>query len=234
MLFEVNGLTAFTAGVVSFLSPCLLPLIPAYIMYLTGSFDSTGKTQLKKTLVQTLSFILGFTLVFMLLGISASALGQVFSRHKLLLAKISGLFIIAFGIHMTGLVKIPFLSRDYRQNKPLKKTNMLSAIGMGMAFAFGWTPCFGPVLGAILASTAAFSNHVIDGVIMLGIYSLGMAIPFLITALFIGFFDQYIVKISRHTEWLNRVAGFVMIVFGILMLTGKLTIIANFLLNLIG
>lgn len=234
MLFEVNGLTAFTAGLLSFLSPCLLPLIPAYIMYLTGSFDSSGKTQLKKTLQQTLSFIIGFTLVFMLLGVSASALGQLFSRHKLLLAKISGLFIIAFGIHMTGLVKIPFLTKDYRQNRPLKKTNMLSALGMGMAFAFGWTPCFGPVLGAILASTAAFSNHVTDGIFLLGIYSLGMAIPFLITALFIGFFDQYIVKISRHTEWLNKVAGIIMIIFGLLMFTGKLTLIANFLLNIMG
>lgn len=233
MFLQVNHWTAFTAGILSFFTPCLLPLVPAYIMYLTGSYDSNDvKSKRSYALIQTFGFIIGFTIIFMILGVSASAIGQVFAQNKALLSKLSGLAIILFGVYMTGLVKIPFLSKDYRKTKPRTKTTFLSAIGMGMAFAFGWTPCFGPILGAILASTAFISKNVSEGVGLLFVYSMGMAVPFILTALFMDLFDRYVASLGKYSKKLNVIAGFVMIVFGILIFTDKLIDISNWLLQL--
>lgn len=228
MFLNVSYWTAFSAGVLSFFSPCLLPLIPAYIMYLAGSFE---KEYLEKKrvliMIQTLGFVAGFTIIFMLLGVSASALGKLFATHKLLLSRISGLLILLFGIYSMDLVKIPFLSRDYRKVKTKENVSFLTALGMGMAFAFGWTPCFGPILGAILASTAAMSQQVSDGVKLLFTYSMGMAIPFLITAFFISTIESYTQKFSAHSEKLKKITGIIMILLGLLILTGQLGPLVN-------
>ena len=227
MLSSVNYWTAFSAGVLSFFSPCLLPLVPAYIMYLTGSYVDR-----KKALIQTLGFIIGFTTIFMLLGISASALGKILIRNKILLGQISGLAIVFFGLNMIGILKIPFLTRDHRKNKARTEVNFTAAIAIGMAFAFGWTPCFGPILGAILASTAALSKNVAEGVQMLFIYSMGMAVPFLLTAFFIEFFDKHVAALGKGSKILNRIAGVVMVAMGALIFFNKIHIVSNFLLKL--
>ena len=231
MFLQVSYWTAFSAGVASFFSPCLLPLIPAYIMYMAGAYDSQTISQKRKLILfRTFGFIIGFTIIFMLLGISASALGRLFATHKTLLARISGILIVFFGLYLMGFLKLPILSKDYRKSKTRGKMTFFTSIGMGMAFAFGWTPCFGPILGAILASTAAMSRNVADGAFLLWIYSMGMAIPFIITALFINTVEKYTQKLSEHSETINRIAGVIMIVLGILMATGKLgSLVNNFL-----
>lgn len=235
MFLQVNYWTAFTAGVLSFLSPCLLPLVPAYIMYLTGSFDSDDVIKKrKKAIIQTLGFILGFTIVFMILGVSASALGHLFISNKAILSKLSGLVIIFFGLNMSGIIKIKFLTRDYRKNKPRTKVTFLSAIMIGMAFAFGWTPCFGPILGAILASTAALSKNVAEGVKLLFVYSMGLALPFLLTSVFLNVFESKLSLFSKHSKTLNRIAGAVLIAIGLLIFFNRMNIITNWLLRVSG
>lgn len=234
MFLQVNYWTAFTAGILSFFSPCLLPLVPAYIMYLTGSYDHSDRNQKRKrALIQTLGFIIGFTIIFMILGISASALGQIFARNKMLLSRISGIVIMFFGLYMTGWIKIPFLAKDFRKTKARTKVTFISAIGIGMAFAFGWTPCFGPILGAILASTAALSQNVSEGVKLLFVYSMGMAVPFLFTAFFLDFFDRHVAALGKHSKKLNLIAGIFMFLLGLLIFTNKMYVVSNFLLKLL-
>ncbi len=234
MFLNVSYWTAFTAGVVSFFSPCLLPLIPAYIMYLAGSFDAEEISHKKRLVLwQTAGFIVGFTLVFMIMGVTASALGKLFASHKVILSQISGLAIIFFGVYSLGFINIKALSRDYRRTKAHGKVNFFTAIAMGMAFAFGWTPCFGPILGAILASTAAMSSNVSDGVKLLFTYSMGMAVPFMITALFINTIEKYTQGLSKHAKTINRITGVLMIVLGLLIFTGNLGPIVNKLLELL-
>lgn len=233
MITSVGYWTAFSAGIVSFLSPCLLPLIPAYILYISGSLDAEETAQnTRRAVVQTLGFILGFTVIFMLLGISASALGRLLISHKDLLSKISGLFIMFFGAYMAGWIKLPFMGKDYRKRVAKSKMTFISAVGMGMAFAFGWTPCFGPILGAILASTAAISTNVSQGVLLLFVYSMGMAVPFLLTAIFLNAFSRWVDVFSKHARVINTIAGVIMILLGALMFLGKLQQVANWLLSL--
>ncbi|GAB6106411.1 cytochrome c biogenesis CcdA family protein [Fusibacter bizertensis] len=235
MLFQVNYWTAFTAGFLSFFSPCLLPLVPAYIMYLTGSFDVDDiAKKRKKAILQTLGFILGFTIVFMILGVSASFIGKLFGQNKALLSKISGLIIIFFGLYMTGIIKLPFMLKDYRKRTERTKVTFVSSIAIGMAFAFGWTPCFGPILGAILASTAAISNNVAEGVKYLFTYSMGMAIPFLLTSVFLSFFDQKVTSLTKYSKKINIIAGIFLMVIGLLIFSDKMYIIANWLVELMG
>lgn len=233
MLFQINGWAAFTAGIASFFTPCLLPLIPAYIMYLTGSYDLDDvKLQRKKAIVQTIGFIIGFTIVFMLLGITASSIGKLFATHKLLLTRVAGIVIIFFSLSMLGIIQLNFLRQDYRKQFVIKKSTPFYAIGMGMAFAFGWTPCFGPIIGAILASTAAMSQNISEGVKLLGLYSFGMAIPFMVTAIFIDTINRHLISLTEHMKLLNKIAGAILLILGLLMLTNQLGKLSYSLLNL--
>ena len=233
MFLQVSGWSAFTAGFLSFFTPCLLPLVPAYIMYLTGSFDTEDVIKKrKKAIFQTLGFILGFTIVFMILGVSASAIGRIFAQNKQILSKVSGIIIIFFGLYMSGLVKLPFLTRDYRKSKARTNVTFFSAIAIGMAFAFGWTPCFGPILGAILASTAVVSQNVGEGVRLLFIYSMGMAVPFLLTSIFLNVFEEKLAQITKYSKQLNLIAGLFLVLIGLLIFSGKMYIIANWLVRI--
>ncbi|MTI67670.1 MAG: cytochrome c biogenesis protein CcdA [Firmicutes bacterium] len=225
---DVSIPIAFSAGFISFFSPCILPLIPAYIMYITGTTMEDEIINNKSfVLLRTLGFILGFSIIFMLMGVSASFIGKIFIRNKEIITKISGFFIFLFGLNMIGLLKLNILSKE-RKIRPKKITNWFSSLFMGMAFAAGWTPCFGPILASILfyaGSEATLSK----GVMLLSTYSLGMSIPFILTALFIQRFGNFLKKTEKIIGYMSKVSGIVMIIFGVLIFFNKIKIIANLL-----
>lgn len=227
---DVSMQIAFGAGFLSFFSPCVLPLIPAYIMYITGTtMEQELENKKWLALSRTLGFVLGFTVIFMVMGISASYIGKIFIRNKVLFSRISGLVIIFFGLNMAGFVKINLLNKEKRAKTPKKITSWFSSTLMGMAFAAGWTPCFGPILGAILmyaGSTATVSK----GVYLLGAYSIGLAIPFILTALFIGYFGRFLTKTEKIMPYVSKVGGVLMILFGVLIFLNKMVIISNWML----
>jgi len=221
---------AFGAGFLSFFSPCILPLIPVYIMYITGvSMENELETKRLFALKRTIGFIIGFTIIFILMGTSASYLGRIFIRNKQIFSKVSGILIVIFGLNMMGIIKLRFLSMEKRLAAPKKISNWFSSILMGMAFAAGWTPCFGPVLASILVY-AGSSATVSKGVYLLLIYSIGMAIPFILTALFINVFNKFIAKAEKFIIYIPKISGFIMVVFGVLVFFNKVINISKLLL----
>lgn len=220
---------AFAAGAASFLTPCLLPLVPAYLMYISETTDLENRSR-KKIMVRTLGFVIGFTAIFMALGLSASLIGQLMNRYQLVFNLISGALIIMFGVYMLGWINPGFLNREKKTKAPRKITGWFSAVLMGMAFAAGWTPCFGPILGAILV-TAGGEATATQGALLLFVYSLGMAVPFLLTAWFIGVADRWIAKSERFVLALRKVGGAILVLFGILIMTGKLIVISQWLVD---
>lgn len=224
---EVSIPLAFITGVLSFFSPCILPLIPVYIMYLTGT---TAETEVNKrrllAVTRTLGFILGFTVVFIIMGLSASALGQLFAQHRLLLLRISGIIMILFGLNMIGLFKLSFIKLPKLIDSPKNVTSFFSAFVMGLAFAAGWTPCFGPILASIVIYAGA-SSTMTQGIVLLLVYSLGMAIPFLLTALFINAFNKLLDKSEKFIQYVPKISGIILILFGLLIVTNKLVQLTN-------
>lgn len=213
---DISFPLAFGAGFLSFFSPCILPMIPAYIMYLTGtSMEEEVKERRIYALIRTLGFVLGFTIIFMIMGTSASFLGRVFIRNKRIFSKISGLLIIFFGLNMMGIVKFNFLNIQKKLSGPKEVTNWFGSVLMGMAFAAGWTPCFGPALASILIY-AGNAATVSKGVVLLLIYSIGMGIPFILTALFINTFIKLLDKAGRFVQYLPIIGGLLMVIFGLL------------------
>lgn len=180
-------------------------------------------------LKRTLAFVLGFTIIFMIMGTSASLIGKVFVKNKGVFSKISGVLIIIFGLNMTGILKLDFLNIERKMKAPKKMTSCFSSTLMGMAFAAGWTPCFGPVLASILVF-AGNSDTVFKGSFLLFIYSLGMAIPFILTALFIGTFTKLMNKGEKIMKYVPMIGGIFMIIFGLLIFFDKMTYISGLLL----
>ncbi|NLV88451.1 MAG: cytochrome c biogenesis protein CcdA [Tissierellia bacterium] len=221
---------AFGAGFLSFFSPCLLPLIPAYIMYMTGvnMEDELDKRRLS-AIIRTGGFVIGFTIIFMIMGSSASLLGKIFIRNREIFSKISGILIIIFGLNMMGIIKLKFLSLEKKFSSPKKITNWFSSILMGMAFAAGWTPCFGPVLASILIYAGSAST-ISKGVYLLLIYSLGMAVPFMLTAIFINVFIKFLNKAERLIKYMPVISGIILVVFGTLIFFDKVINISRLLL----
>lgn len=227
---DISVPIAFGAGFLSFFSPCILPMIPAYIMYITGVNIEEDLSKKRLTaLNRTLFFVLGFTIIFMLMGSSASFLGKLFIRNKSLFSKISGIIIIIFGLNMMGILKSGFLNINKRVKAPKKIKNGLGSTLMGMAFAAGWTPCFGPTLGAILIYAGA-SETVSKGILLLLIYSLGMGIPFILTALFINAFTKFLEKADKVLKYIPLISGLIMVIFGLLMFFNKIMEISNLLI----
>ncbi len=228
-LQEVSWGMAFIAGFLSFFSPCILPLIPAYIMYLTGStIEEEVNERRFFALTRTLGFVLGFTLIFIIMGVSASFIGRSFVRNRDIFAKVSGLVITLFGLNMLGVFKFDVLKK-INVKAPKKITNWFSSILMGMAFAAGWSPCFGPVLGAILVY-AGGTETISQGILLLLIYSLGMAIPFILTALFINKFVELMDRYDKYLKYVNIVGGILMVAFGLLVFFDKVVDISRLLL----
>lgn len=227
---EVGVGVAFWAGLVSFFAPCILPMIPIYIMYITGSTTEEALNKRKLfVLSRTLGFILGFTFVFLIMGLSASILGQLFIRYRATLYNLSGLIMILFGLQMLGIFKLSFIKLPKIIKPPKEVTSFFGAVIMGLAFGAGWSPCFGPILGAILIN-ASQASTLWGSLSMLLVYALGMAIPFIITALFIQQYNRFLSKIEKYAVWMPRIAGIILILFGILVLTGQITLLNSLFL----
>jgi cytochrome c-type biogenesis protein len=224
---EFSLITVFGAGVLSFLSPCVLPLVPPYLTYMSGaSFDqlrtegaSPGALQ-RKVMVTSLFFILGFGVVFVTLGATATAFGQAFRQLLPILTPIAGLMIIAMGLHFLGVFRIALLDRQIRHNGPGVASGPLGGFLLGLAFAIGWTPCIGPVLAAVL-SVAASKESSLEGASLLGIYSLGLGVPFFLAGIAIGPFLTFFNTFKRHLRTVERVMGALLVVAGVLFLTGN-------------
>ncbi len=228
-------LTAFGGGVISFLSPCVLPLVPGYMSYVAGDTLSNGhgtnaRTRRLATLGLSLCFVAGFSTVFMVLGAGASALGQLLLRYKYEANIIGGVIVILFGLFMIGMLNLPWLQRDMRYHGSIKGARPLGAYLIGLAFAFGWSPCIGPVLGVILTFSAATAT-VSSGVALLGAYSLGLGVPFVATALFTGALLKKLKPMRRWGRWLQIAAGAGMIFMGVAMITGWISTFAFWLLK---
>jgi cytochrome c-type biogenesis protein len=222
---------AFVAGILSFFSPCVLPLIPAYFTFITG-FSIEELTEeynseiRKKVFLSTFLFVLGFSLVFILMGASASYLGGLMYTYKKLIRIIGGILIIILGIHLTGLIRIPGLDFEKRINLEKKPLHFFGTLIIGMAFGAGWSPCIGPLLGSILI-IAGSQETVWQGVILLGIYSAGLATPFIIISIFINFLLIFIKKASKVLKYVNVVAGVVLIVVGLILVSNKLYVFSG-------
>ncbi len=225
----------FAAGIISFLSPCVLPLVPGYVSYIAGQSmadSATSRALIVRVQAVALSacFVLGFATIFVILGASATTLGQALISYRYELNLIGGLIVIGFGLFATGLLRPSWLERDFRFDIVLPGGRPVAAYLLGMAFAFGWTPCIGPVLGAIL-TVSATSATVAEGVKLLAIYSLGLGIPFLLVAVFTGGLLARLKSIGRVGRILQVLAGSIMVVMGVATITGQLSTFSLWLLE---
>ncbi len=235
---SVSYLVAFGAGLASFLSPCVLPLIPVYVSYLSGSsledLSRPGRNQgLGRVRLNALSFVLGFSVVFVALGLSASTIGQLLLRHQVLVRKLSAVLVVLFGLQMSGLLKIGLLEREKRLEYRAGQASAGSSFLTGMAFSLGWTPCVGPILSSILL-VAGTGPTVWYGVRLLAVYSAGLAVPFLLTALFLGWSLRRLPKLHAYLPAIAVVGGILMIAFGILLYFDGLTLITRLLTPPVG
>lgn len=234
---DVTYFGALFAGLISFLSPCVLPLVPPYLCFLGGTtFDQlTGEDETPSHVYSTVvmssvAFVLGFTTVFVILGATATTLGQLVAENLPILAKIAGVIIIVAGLHFLGVIHIPILHREARYHADTRPAGLLGAYIIGLAFAFGWTPCIGPVLGAILAM-AAGENSVSQGMILLLVYSLGLGIPFILAAIAIKPFMSAMQRFKGHLAVMEKVLGAFLVLTGILFLTNSMSLIAIWILQ---
>lgn len=223
---------AFLAGLLSFLSPCVLPLIPAYFTFITGfSLDELTRGDnaeiRKKVILSTLSFVCGFSVLFILLGASASFIGGLVARHKHVIEIVGGLIIIFFGLHLIGWLRIGRLNVEKRFHVREKPMHLLSTFIIGMAFGAGWSPCIGPMLGSILI-VASSEETIWQGIGLLAVYAAGLAIPFILISIFINFLLTFIKRATRFLQYVNSVAGCLLILVGIFLLTRNLAILNIF------
>ena len=235
---EIGILTAFVGGIISFLSPCVLPLVPPYLAYLGGTtLDRISGEEAeidprlaRYVFISACFFVLGLATVFVALGMTASALGQVLLQNKVLLGQISGAIIVVLGLHFLRLFRIPMLDRDVRFDGPARAGGLGTSYVIGVAFAFGWTPCIGPILGTILA-LAAQEETILSGTLLLAVYSLGLGVPFLIAAAFIGPFLRWARAFRRHMGLVEKVMGALLVLVGGMMITGQFERMAWWLLE---
>lgn len=232
---QVTLLAALAAGFLSFISPCVLPLIPGYISFVSGaSLDEMrggtagSSASRRQVLITSLAFVLGFSLVFVALGASASAIGKFLLNELPLLGKIAGAVIIVFGLHTMGVFRIAALDTEKRMQAQRKPTGPFGAVLVGIAFAFGWTPCIGPILGGILV-VAGSKDTVAQGVMLLAAYSAGLGIPFLLTSMAIDRFFSVTARIRKHYHAIEMVSGGLLVSIGVLIFTGQLTVIVRYL-----
>ncbi len=221
---NVNIITALVAGLLSFVSPCVLPLIPAYISYISGASlqeIQAGEVSSAKIIINSIAFVLGFSTVFVLLGASATLIGKALLRHMNAFKVVAGIIIIIFGLHTAGIIRIKFL--NYEKKVQIKKSNSATLIGaylIGLAFAAGWTPCVGPILGAILVTASTYTT-MWKGILLLIIYSLGLGIPFILTAWAINKFFVAFKQIRKYFHAIEVISGVLLIFVGIWLILTK-------------
>ncbi|MBN2810081.1 MAG: cytochrome c biogenesis protein CcdA [Deltaproteobacteria bacterium] len=230
---QISLLIAFTAGVFSFISPCVLPLIPSYLTYITGiSFDELvenhSRSVRRRTLFHSLFFILGFTLVFVALGASATYVGNFFQENQATIRRVGGVVVILLGLHITGLFKFKLLEREKRFEFNDKPLGYLGSVFVGIAFAAGWTPCIGPILASILLY-ASTSENVGSGIFLLVAYSLGLGLPFLLSALAFNTFLTYFSRFNRYLRIVSIISGIFLVIVGLLLIFNYLSIFAQYL-----
>ena len=236
MASEITFVAAFGAGVVSFLSPCVLPLVPPYLCFLAGSSleelteakaDSIAR---RRVFISAFVFVLGFSTVFVALGATASVFGQLLREYIDVLAKIAGVIIIIMGLHFLGVFKFAFLNQDTRYQHSDRPRGLLGSYLIGLAFALGWTPCIGPILGAILA-VAASEESVTSGAILLAVYSAGLGVPFMAAAFGINGFMGFMKRFRKHLGLVEKIMGGVLVATGILFLTGGMQTLSYWMIE---
>ena len=222
---------AFTAGVLSFLSPCVLPLVPSYVTFVTGlSLEDMSRSR-HLALVHSLLFVSGFTAIFVAMGAGATAIGVVLAVYRDWISRVGGMLLILFGLVLLEVIRVPALARDRRIYLADKPVGYLGSVLVGVAFGAGWTPCIGPVLGGIL-SLASASASMSRGVGLLFAYSAGLAIPFLLASLAIERFLEIFARMRRGLAWISRVSGVLLILVGVLLAAGWFTMLATWLQRL--
>lgn len=230
---NIGVLAAFTAGIVSFLSPCVLPLVPGYVSFIAGRTPTDGpadRTARLSAAALSLCFVLGFSTVFIALGASATALGRLLLSYHVELNLVGGAVVVLFGIFLTGLIRPRWMMREARFHAAPPGGHAMSAYALGLAFAFGWTPCIGPILGSILTVGAATAT-VADGIALLAIYSLGLGVPFLLAALFTDSLTQRLKSLRKAGRLLQPAAGAIMVAMGLAMITGQMSTFSYWLLE---
>ena len=219
---------AFTAGLLSFLSPCVLPLIPSYLTFVTGvGFDDLTRAR-RSALVHALLFVFGFTLIFIALGASATMLGRVLLHYRIWITRFGGALVIVFGLYLLGIIRVAAFDRERRVHLANKPMGYLGTVLVGFAFGAGWTPCLGPILGAILTYTAAQAD-LSRGLPLLLAYSVGLALPFLLAAVAVERFLETVARIRPYLARISQISGALLIIVGILMLFDYFTVIATYM-----
>ncbi len=238
MSLDVTYVGALIAGLISFLSPCVLPLVPPYLCFLGGttfdelaSGEETPQEVYLDVIISAVMFVLGFTTVFVLLGATATAIGQVVASNLDLLAKIAGVVVIVLGLHFLGVFRIPLLHREARYHSEVRPAGLIGAYVIGLAFAFGWTPCIGPVLAAILF-IAASEDTVMKGVSLLFVYSLGLGIPFIGAAVAVRPFLGFLQRFRKHLAKMEKVLGALLVLTGVMFITGFMTTLSTWFLEM--
>jgi cytochrome c-type biogenesis protein len=225
-------IAAFFAGLISFLSPCVLPLVPGYVSLISGAgveeLKSPQSQLMRRVMVNSIGFILGFSVVFVTLGAISTEIGQVAARYKHTLSVVAGVVIIIFGLHLTGIFQIKWLLQDARLHNLKGSSTLLGAFVIGFAFAFGWTPCLGPILTVILGF-ASQEDTLVKGILLLGVYSLGLAVPFLLTSLLMERFLKFYSRFRSHMHALEVASGGLLIALGVMLVMGRFTLISSWL-----
>lgn len=221
-------LIAFSAGLLSFLSPCVLPLVPSYVTFITGMNLEDLQRSRRTTLIHAGLFVAGFTLIFLALGAGATVLGQLMLRYRDVISRVGGVLIIIFGLYLLGVFNLGFLMKDTRLHLANKPLGYLGTVVVGIAFGAGWSPCIGPILGAIL-TMAANEADLGRGLTLLFAYSLGLAVPFLAAAVMVEKFLAVFARMRQYMVWVNRTAGALLVFVGLLMVSNRFTMLANWL-----
>jgi cytochrome c-type biogenesis protein len=225
-------IAAFFAGLISFLSPCVLPLVPGYVSLISGAgveeLKSPQAQLMRRVMVNSIGFILGFSIVFVTLGAISTEVGQVAARYKHTLSILAGVVIIIFGLHLTGIFQIKWLLQDARLHNVKGSSTLVGAFVIGFAFAFGWTPCLGPILTVILGF-ASQEDTLVKGILLLAVYSLGLAVPFLLTSLLMERFLKFYSRFRSHMHALEVASGGLLIALGVLLVIGRFTLISSWL-----